>query len=258
MLGRPTRGCPNIALLHRFGGPPSWPAFHALRYWRVAGASRIRPQNFRVVERRRAASTSGPSGTAERSPTRGPRAGASGVVAFCSSPRTTPRRSLRRDAFMHVFVVREWITCLVHRLLSTDDLVVAASGSGAVDLLFGWRRECVLTGRDRIRLRLLNALGALSLVLPRARRRADAVDAAMLARSSVTPQERAQPALIEAHVVQGNWLAGQEIGRVSTPSHARVPIPTPIADARSTTQVGNSERMSHARSTSGPMAMVFS
>jgi len=77
------------------------------------------------------------------------------------------------------------------------------------ELLPGWYDDWVLAVRDRLQLRLLHALEALSRLLRRAGRPAAAVEAMHVAVLAEPLRESGQLALIEAHQAAGDWIAAQ-------------------------------------------------
>ncbi len=112
--------------------------------------------------------------------------------------------ALSADVLVDLHVMDQWVTRLIDGTASGDDLAVSPSWADALDLLPGWYDDWVLMERERLRQRILHALEALSRMLARVGRFADAVEAAMLAISAEPLRESAQKALIEAHVAEGN------------------------------------------------------
>jgi DNA-binding SARP family transcriptional activator len=117
--------------------------------------------------------------------------------------------ALRDDVLVDVHVVSSWAARLIRGSPSPDDLGIMPWGVDALDLLPGWYDDWALVERERIRQRLLHALEALSRELVQVRRCAEAVEAAMVAVSAEPLRESAQRALIEAHLVEGNWVEGR-------------------------------------------------
>lgn len=100
--------------------------------------------------------------------------------------------------------VGEWAARLIEDRATAADLATGAWRSNGLELLPGWHDDWVVVERERLRQRLLHGLEALSRLLVRARRWAEAVEAA-LAVVAVDPlRESAQRALVEAHLAEGN------------------------------------------------------
>jgi DNA-binding SARP family transcriptional activator len=116
---------------------------------------------------------------------------------------------LRHQVTIDVDVIGAWAARLIAGVPADGDLAVAPTGADALDLLPGWYDDWVLLERERLRQRMLHALEALSRHLVRARRCAEAVEAAMTAVSAEPLRESAQRALLEAHLAEGNWVEGR-------------------------------------------------
>jgi DNA-binding SARP family transcriptional activator len=90
-----------------------------------------------------------------------------------------------------------------------DDLCVDPGPIAELELLPGWYDDWVLAVRERMQLRLLHALEALSRLLRSAGRTAAAVEAMHVAVLAEPLRESGQLALIEAHQAAGDWIAAQ-------------------------------------------------
>jgi DNA-binding SARP family transcriptional activator len=106
-------------------------------------------------------------------------------------------------------LVESWATRVITGAAAAEDLLVDPARIGALDLLPGWYDDWVLTIRDRLRLRLLHALEALGVLLQRAGRPAEAVEAVHVAVLTEPLRESGQRALIEAHQQAGDWVAAR-------------------------------------------------
>ena len=89
------------------------------------------------------------------------------------------------------------------------DLGVDPGPIAELELLPGWYDDWVLAVRERLQLRLLHALEALSRLLRRAGRPAAAVEAMHVAVLAEPLRESGQRALIEAHQAAGDWIAAR-------------------------------------------------
>lgn len=114
------------------------------------------------------------------------------------------QHALRATTWVDVHVVSDWATRLVGECPRACDLVVAPWEPDAFDILAGWYEDWALVERERFRHRMLHALEALSRLLARAGRCAEAVEAAMTAVAFEPLRESAQRALLEAHLAEGN------------------------------------------------------
>lgn len=112
---------------------------------------------------------------------------------------------LNAEVAVDVHQVSERASRLITGTGQDDDLTLSPSWVNALDLLPGCYDDWALLERERLRQRTLHALEALSGLLTRAGRHADAVDAAILAVSAEPPRESAQRTLIEAHLAEGNF-----------------------------------------------------
>ena len=102
-----------------------------------------------------------------------------------------------------------WATRVLSGAATDADLAVDPGRVADLDLLPGWYDDWVLAVRDRLRLRLLHALEALSVLLQRAGRPAAAVEAVQVAVLAEPLRESGQRALIEAHQAAGDWVAAR-------------------------------------------------
>lgn len=100
----------------------------------------------------------------------------------------------------------EWADRLIAGTATDVDLHVPEWTSTVSELLPGWYDEWVIFERERIRQRMLHALEVLSLLLRRAGRYGEAIDAAMDAVAIEPLRETAHRALAEAHVAEGNFI----------------------------------------------------
>jgi DNA-binding SARP family transcriptional activator len=90
-----------------------------------------------------------------------------------------------------------------------EDLAVDPGPIAELELLPGWYDDWVLGVRERVQLRLLHALEALSRLLREAGRPAAAVEAVHVAVLAQPLRESGQRALIEAHQAAGDWVAAR-------------------------------------------------
>ena len=125
------------------------------------------------------------------------------VLADPAGLRLDPRVVVDLD------LVEAWATRVITGAHRADDLLVDPGRIGAVELLPGWYEDWVLAIRDRLRLRLLHALEALGVLLQRAGRAAEAVEAVHVAVLAEPLRESGQRALIEAHQAAGDWVAAR-------------------------------------------------
>jgi DNA-binding SARP family transcriptional activator len=112
--------------------------------------------------------------------------------------------SLHPDLRVDVEEVRSWAGRIRTGTAGHGDLDVPQQAVRALDLLPGWYDDWVCIERDQLRADLLDAMDALALLLVRADRWADAVEAALSAVSVEPLRESAQRVLIEAHLAEGN------------------------------------------------------
>lgn len=116
---------------------------------------------------------------------------------------------LADDVVVDLAAVQAWATRVIAGDARDDDLAVDPGRIGELDVLPGWYDDWVLAIRDRLRLRLLHALEALSVLLLRAGRPAEAVEAVHAAVLVEPLRESGQRALIEAHQAAGDWVAAR-------------------------------------------------
>jgi DNA-binding SARP family transcriptional activator len=102
-----------------------------------------------------------------------------------------------------------WATRVVSGAVVEGDLAVDPGRLGSLEVLPGWYDDWVLAVRDRWRLRLLHALEALSVLLQRAGRPAEAVEAMHVAVLTEPLRESGQRALIAAHLAAGDWVSAR-------------------------------------------------
>lgn len=125
------------------------------------------------------------------------------VVADHSTLRLDP------DVVVDLHTVERWATRVISGRADVEDLSVAPGPIADLELLPGWYDDWVLAIRDRLRLRLLHALEALSVLLRAAGRTAEAVEAVHVAVLAEPLRESGQLALIEAHQAAGDWIAAR-------------------------------------------------
>jgi DNA-binding SARP family transcriptional activator len=127
-----------------------------------------------------------------------------GCVPLIDADKTS--LTLRDDVVVDARLIGQWANRLIDGCASASDLTVRPGGVDALDLLPGWYDDWALMERERVRQRLLHALKALSDVLLRRDRCAEAVEAALLAVTADPLRESAQRALIAAHLGEGNLV----------------------------------------------------
>lgn len=107
------------------------------------------------------------------------------------------------------------IDCWAGRIIDGDagaaDLRLPRRGADAMELLPGWYDDWVIFERERLRQRMLHALEALSRLLVRERRYAQAIEVALEAVRVEPLRESAHRVLIEAHLAEGNLVEGRRI-----------------------------------------------
>jgi DNA-binding SARP family transcriptional activator len=111
---------------------------------------------------------------------------------------------LKPGTVIDLDLVSEWAGRLINGRPTEHDLRAGPWRSNALDLLPGWYEDWVIFERERLRQRLLHGLEALSRLLVRAQRCAEAIEAAMAAAAIDPLRESAQRVLIEAHLAEGN------------------------------------------------------
>jgi DNA-binding SARP family transcriptional activator len=116
---------------------------------------------------------------------------------------------LREDVEVDLTRLEEWAGRVLANSPVAGDLSVDPGPIAELELLPGWYDDWVLAVRDRLQLRLLHALEALSRLLRRAGRTAAAVEAMHVAVLAEPLRESGQLALIEAHQAAGDWIAAQ-------------------------------------------------
>jgi DNA-binding SARP family transcriptional activator len=116
---------------------------------------------------------------------------------------------LREDVEVDLGLVEAWATRVLTGEPSAADLAVDPGPIAELELLPGWYDEWVLAVRERLQLRLLHALEALSRLLREAGRPAAAVEAVYVAVLAEPLRESGQRALIEAHQAAGDWVAAR-------------------------------------------------
>ncbi len=111
---------------------------------------------------------------------------------------------LRPEVKVDLDEVCAWAARVTGGVVSDEDLDLDPLTLQALDLLPGWYDEWVCSARERLRLRLLQAIDALVALLVQANRCALAVEAALDAVHVEPLRESAQRALIVAHLAEGN------------------------------------------------------
>ena len=102
-----------------------------------------------------------------------------------------------------------WAARILADRADEADLGVDPGPIAELELLPGWYDDWVLGVRERVQLRLLHALEALSRLLREAGRPAAAIEAVHAAVLAQPLRESGQRALIEAHQAAGNWVAAR-------------------------------------------------
>lgn len=116
---------------------------------------------------------------------------------------------LADDVEVDLTSLEAWATRVLAQTPASGDLGVDPGPIAELELLPGWYDDWVLAVRERMQLRLLHALEALSRLLRRAGRPAAAVEAMHVAVLAEPLRESGQLALIEAHQAAGDWIAAQ-------------------------------------------------
>lgn len=128
----------------------------------------------------------------------------------CPLVRSEPSTlALHDEVQVDLPVVEAWATRVLTGRATPADLVVDPGPIVDVDLLPGWYDDWVLVLRDRLHLRLLHALEALSCLLRQAGRPAAAVEAMQVAVLAEPLRESGQQALIEAYQAAGDWVVAR-------------------------------------------------
>jgi DNA-binding SARP family transcriptional activator len=108
-----------------------------------------------------------------------------------------------------VVELENWAGRVLAGTATRADLAVSPSPVIESELLPGWYDDWVLAVRQRLQLRLLHALEALSRLLQQAGRPDAAVEAMHVAVRAEPLRESGQRALIEAHQAAGDWVAAR-------------------------------------------------
>jgi DNA-binding SARP family transcriptional activator len=119
------------------------------------------------------------------------------------------RLDLHDGVAVDVVDVERWAGRVLAGTATRTDLAVAPSPVVESELLPGWYDDWVLAVRDRLRMRVLHALEALSTLLRDAGRPREAVEAVQAAVIAEPLRESGQRALIEAHQAAGDWVAAR-------------------------------------------------
>ncbi|HEY0812519.1 MAG TPA: BTAD domain-containing putative transcriptional regulator [Pseudonocardia sp.] len=110
---------------------------------------------------------------------------------------------LRPDALVDLRLAEDWALRMIDGCPTSTDLATIGWQAHAFDLLPSWYDDWVVLERERLRQRMLHGLEAMSRLLVREARPAQAVKAAGLAVSTDPLRESAQRVLIEAHLASG-------------------------------------------------------
>jgi DNA-binding SARP family transcriptional activator len=111
---------------------------------------------------------------------------------------------LRADTVVDLDVRSAWATRLTEGRAREDDLREDAWRSVTLDLLPCWDEDWVVFERERLRQRVLHGLEALSRLLVRSGRSAQAVEVAAATVQADPLRESAHRVLIEAHLARGD------------------------------------------------------
>jgi DNA-binding SARP family transcriptional activator len=117
--------------------------------------------------------------------------------------------TLAEDVEVDLRRVEEWASRVLAGVPEPADLAVDPGPIADLELLPGWYDDWVLAVRQRLQLRLLHALDALSRLLQQAGRPDAAVEAMHVAVLAEPLRESGQRALIEAHQAAGDWVAAR-------------------------------------------------
>src|SRR4051794_1894074 len=124
-------------------------------------------------------------------------------------PAEQTRLSLHDDVEVDLARLEAWASRVLSGTTEEADLTVDPGPIAELELLPGWYEDWVLGVRERVQLRLLHALEALSRLLGEAGRPAAAVEAVHVAVLAQPLRESGQRALIEAHQAAGDWVAAR-------------------------------------------------
>jgi DNA-binding SARP family transcriptional activator len=119
------------------------------------------------------------------------------------------RLALHEDVEVDLARLEAWASRVLAGIPQEGDLAVDPGPIAELELLPGWYDDWVLGVRERVQLRLLHALEALSRLLRAAGRPAAAVEAVHVAVLAQPLRESGQRALIEAHQAAGDWVAAR-------------------------------------------------
>jgi DNA-binding SARP family transcriptional activator len=119
------------------------------------------------------------------------------------------RIDLQDGVVVDVLDLERWAGRVLAGTATAADLAVSPSPVIESELLPGWYDDWVLAVRDRLRLRVLHGLEALSGLLRDAGRPREAVEAVQAAVIAEPLRESGQRALIEAHQAAGDWVAAR-------------------------------------------------
>jgi DNA-binding SARP family transcriptional activator len=116
---------------------------------------------------------------------------------------------LRDDVEVDLRRLEAWASRILAGTPEPADLAVDPGPIAELELLPGWYDDWLLAARERLQLRLLHALEALSRLLRQAGRPVEAVEAVHVAVLAEPLRESGQRALIEAHQAAGDWVAAR-------------------------------------------------
>ena len=118
--------------------------------------------------------------------------------------------ALHEDVEVDLGRLEAWAARVLSGTPDEADLAVDPGPIAELELLPGWYDDWVLAVRERVELRLLHALEALSRLLGEAGQPAAAVEAVHVAVLAQPLRESGQRALIEAHQAAGDWVAARQ------------------------------------------------
>jgi DNA-binding SARP family transcriptional activator len=118
--------------------------------------------------------------------------------------------SLLEDVEVDLHEFGQWAERIIRNAARDEDLDGIAQRARALDVLPGFYDDWVTAERERIRLRAVHALEAVSRLLTDLGRFGEAVEAAIAAVHAEPLRETAQRALIDAHLCEGNFVEARQ------------------------------------------------